>query len=78
MGEEQQISRLGELNRIIEFYSERIMELTEKIGEPTLNIKGVVTEKMINIHKSRMRELQRKRDKIEHELINTSQEKVYA
>tara|TARA_R100000306_G_C4301124_1_gene105159 strand:- start:152 stop:316 length:165 start_codon:yes stop_codon:yes gene_type:complete len=54
------------------------MELTEKIGEPTLNIKGVVTEKMINIHKSRMRELQRKRDKIEHELINTSQEKVYA
>ena len=68
MGEQQHISRLGELNRIIEHYSEHIMDLVENIGETTIN-KVVVTERMIKVLRSRMIELKRERDEIEGKLL---------
>lgn len=77
MGEEQYISKLGELNRIIEHYSEQIMGLMEHIGRTTIN-KEVVTERMIRTLKSRLEELKRKRDIIENKLSKSIQEKVYA
>ena len=77
MGEEQYISKLGELNRIIEHYSEQIMGLMEHIGRTTIN-KEVVTERMIRTLKSRLEELKRKRDIIENKLSQSIQEKVYA
>ena len=68
MGEEQYISRLGELNRIIEHYSEQIVDLTDRVGETTIN-KVVVTDKMIKVLKSRMIELKRERDELEGKLL---------
>ena len=68
MGEEQYISKLGELNRIIEHYSEHIMCLIGIIGETTIN-KVVVTERMIKVLKSRMIELKRERDELEGKLL---------
>ena len=63
MGEQQYISRLGELNRIIEHYSEHIMCLIGIIGETTIN-KVVVTERMIKILKSK-----REREEVEGKML---------
>ena len=76
MGEER-IRELGELNDIIEFYSERILEYNKRIGETTI-YKEVVTETLINTLKSRMHQLMRKRDKLEYEIIESLQDVVYA
>ena len=76
MGEER-IRKLGELNDIIEFYSERILDYNKRIGETTI-YKEVVTETLINTLKSRMHQLMRKRDKLEYEIIESLQDVVYA
>ena len=60
MGEQQIISRIGELNGIIEHYCEHILTLKNMIGDVTIN-KILVTPRTIVIHRNRLQELKNER-----------------
>lgn len=76
MGEHELISELEELNGIIKIYTENILDYVERVGEIT-EYKVLITERIINILKSRVIELKRQRDKIEYDLMCVPV-KVYA
>ena len=75
MGEQQLISRLGELNGVIEHYCEHIMVLNGIIGQVSVN-KVLITPRIVELHKIRLEELKRQRYEIEQELIETLTEEV--
>jgi len=70
MGEQQIISRIGELNGIIEHYCEHILILKDMIGDVTIN-KILVTPRTIEIHRNRLQELKNERYELEQELIES-------
>ena len=70
MGEQQLISKLGEINGIIEHYCEHIMYLNDMLGEVTIN-KVIVTPRIVEIHKRRLEELKQERHEVEQKLIES-------
>ena len=68
MGEKELISRIGELNGVIEHYCEHIMVLNNIVGTVSVN-KVLITPRIIELHKIRLQELKNKRYKLEQELI---------
>ena len=70
MGEKELISRIGELNGVIEHYCEHIMVLNNIVGTVSVN-KVLITPRIIELHKIRLQELKNKRYKSEQELIES-------
>ena len=70
MGETELISRIGELNGVIEHYCEHIMVLNNIVGTVSVN-KVLITPRIIELHKIRLQELKNKRYKLEQELIES-------
>lgn len=70
MGEKELISRIGELNGVIEHYCEHIMVLNNIVGTVSVN-KVLITPRIIELHKIRLQELKNKRYKLEQELIES-------
>ena len=70
MGEKELISRIGELNGVIEHYCEHIMVLNNIVGTVSVN-KVLITPRIIELHKIRLQELKNKRFKLEQELIES-------
>ena len=70
MGEKELISRIGELNGVIEHYCEHIMVLNNIVGTVSVN-KVLITPRIIELHKIRLQELKNKRYKLEQELLES-------
>tara|TARA_R100000152_G_C6708735_1_gene136753 strand:+ start:133 stop:360 length:228 start_codon:yes stop_codon:yes gene_type:complete len=70
MGEKELISRIGELNGVIEHYCEHIMVLNNIVGTVSVN-KVLITPRIIELHKIRLQELKNERYKLEQELIES-------